>query len=61
MERKLFKCKRCGWEWLSAQETPTCCARCKNPYWDKEPKIKKAEANFSEGLTSAERRDIDEP
>jgi DNA-directed RNA polymerase subunit RPC12/RpoP len=33
----IYKCLRCGWEWGSRrEEKPTRCAKCKNPYWDKE-------------------------
>jgi hypothetical protein len=57
IERKMHHCKRCGWDWLSPLDHPTCCARCKNPYWDKErvaDKEKEAEANTGKGLTSAD-------
>jgi len=33
---KIFKCKRCGHEWASKQETPTICPKCKSALWDKE-------------------------
>lgn len=54
MERKLFKCKRCGWEWLSRMDKPKCCARCKNPYWELEPIMakRKVEAITVEEITS---------
>lgn len=52
MTRNVWKCDRCGHEWLSRDEgTPIRCAKCKSPYWNKprnstknrikEPKLKK--------------------
>ena len=39
--RKVWKCDRCGHEWLSRDnERPLRCASCKSPYWDV-PKKKK--------------------
>jgi len=35
-KRKVFRCKRCGWLWVSSLEYPTVCPKCHNPYWDKE-------------------------
>ena len=29
-------CNRCGASWDSAVETPKSCAKCRNPYWNKE-------------------------
>jgi predicted Zn-ribbon and HTH transcriptional regulator len=37
---KLVKCKRCGHDWATRQETPTICPKCKTPYWDKERRRK---------------------
>lgn len=34
MVRKLFKCLRCGHEWLSKLEHPVLCAKCHSAYWD---------------------------
>lgn len=37
--RKVWKCDRCGHEWLSRDgENPLRCAKCKSPYWNR-PKI----------------------
>jgi len=34
--RKVWKCDRCGHEWLSRDTNkPLRCASCKSPYWDK--------------------------
>jgi predicted Zn-ribbon and HTH transcriptional regulator len=35
--RTLFKCLHCGWEWLSFDNPPVRCARCKTPYWNRQP------------------------
>lgn len=33
--RKVWKCDRCGHEWLSRNnDKPLRCAGCKSPYWD---------------------------
>jgi len=38
--RKVWKCDRCDWEWLSRDdEKPLRCASCKSPYWDTPRKI----------------------
>jgi len=36
--RKAYRCKRCGWLWVSSMDYPTVCAKCHSPYWDKEVK-----------------------
>lgn len=34
--RKVWKCDRCGHEWLSRDgENPLRCAKCKSPYWNR--------------------------
>ena len=39
--RKIWKCDRCGHEWLSRDsDTPLRCAKCKSPYWNKPRKDK---------------------
>ena len=35
-ERKLFKCLRCEWQWMSSMDMPNVCPHCQSPYWDKE-------------------------
>lgn len=40
MERKSFKCERCGHTWLSAKDPPKYCAKCKSSLWDK-PRVVK--------------------
>ena len=32
--RKMLKCNRCGYEWISARN-PKYCAKCNSPYWNK--------------------------
>ena len=40
--RKIWKCSRCGHEWLSRnKEKPLRYTGCKSPYWNREPKRKK--------------------
>ena len=40
--RKVWKCDRCGHEWLSRDnKKPLCCGGCKSPYWDRPRKKKK--------------------
>lgn len=38
-------CKRCYQTWVSLQESPVRCGKCKSPYWDKrrvmEPRLQK--------------------
>ena len=36
--RHVCKCKRCGHVWLSRDISPAVCAKCRNPWWDKERK-----------------------
>ncbi len=32
---QVFKCSRCGHEWIPRKETPAkVCPKCKSPYWD---------------------------
>jgi len=33
-KRKAIKCLRCGWLWVSSQERPLVCPKCKNRNWD---------------------------
>jgi len=43
--RKIWKCDRCGHEWLSRDsDTPIRCAKCKSPYWNK-PRKNKSKRN----------------
>jgi hypothetical protein len=61
--KKRFECicKRCGWKWLSKKKYPTCCAKCKNPYWNQEPiRNKKTEAVCVKETTSAPQEYLDE-
>ena len=33
--RRVWKCDRCGHEWLSRDnKKPLCCGSCKSPYWN---------------------------
>jgi predicted Zn-ribbon and HTH transcriptional regulator len=35
----VFHCKRCGHRWSPRlPKIPTCCGKCKSPYWDRERK-----------------------
>lgn len=38
-ERKLMECKRCGHKWLTSLEVVKVCAKCHNPYWNREREI----------------------
>jgi len=42
-ERKAFRCKRCGWLWVSKLDNPVVCPKCHSPYWNipKETKLNK--------------------
>jgi predicted Zn-ribbon and HTH transcriptional regulator len=37
-----LECKRCGWKWIprNKEQKPIICPKCKNPYWNKEKRIK---------------------
>jgi transcription elongation factor Elf1 len=48
MVRKLFKCLRCGHEWLSKLEHPILCARCHSAYWDIPKVVSKIEGDKNE-------------
>lgn len=39
-----WKCERCGHEWVPRnwQEEPKVCPKCKNPYWNRPRREKKA-------------------
>jgi ribosomal protein S27AE len=40
--RKIWKCNRCGHEWLSRDhDKPLRCAKCKTAYWDQSKKSEK--------------------
>lgn len=39
--RYVHKCLRCGGKWVSASQMPTCCGKCKSPYWDRPRKESK--------------------
>lgn len=61
VKRYECKCKRCGWIWLSREEHPIACARCKNSYWSKEPIVKKeAEATVVDVITPAVEENFNE-
>lgn len=38
VKRDVFKCERCGHEWIShkyrPENPPVACAKCKSPYWN---------------------------
>jgi len=34
IERKLFECKRCHWEWFSKMDKPHVCPKCHSAWWD---------------------------
>ncbi len=37
-----YRCKRCGYEWLSHLEKPKECPSCKNRKWNEENETRKS-------------------
>ena len=40
VKRKLYRCTRCKYKWMSAV-TPTVCAKCHSPYYNRPKKNRK--------------------
>lgn len=40
MGYRVWVCKRCGKEWVSREERPRRCGKCRSPYWDREKRGK---------------------